>query len=48
MRSYVDRLSQERGMNYTLIATPAEGLSGRFVPVSYTHLGCRAIAGQSE
>ena len=29
--SYCDRISRERGMNYTLIATPAEGLSGRFV-----------------
>ncbi|MFR0867811.1 MAG: anaerobic ribonucleoside-triphosphate reductase [Adlercreutzia sp.] len=27
MRSYLDRLSQERGLNYGLIATPAEGLS---------------------
>ena len=31
MRGYLDRLSQERKMNYSLIATPAEGLSGRFV-----------------
>ncbi|WP_165062633.1 anaerobic ribonucleoside triphosphate reductase [Adlercreutzia sp. ZJ154] len=31
MRSYCDSVSRERGMNYTLIATPAEGLSGRFV-----------------
>lgn len=31
MRNYVDRISRERGMNYTLLATPAEGLSGRFV-----------------
>ena len=27
MRGYLDKLSQERGMNYGLIATPAEGLS---------------------
>ena len=29
MRSYCDRVSQERGMNYSLIATPAEGRSHR-------------------
>ena len=39
MRSYVDRLSQERGMNYTLIATPAEGLSGRFVRIDRERYG---------
>ena len=39
MRSYVDRLSQERGMNYTLIATPAEGLSGRFVRMDRARYG---------
>ncbi|MDR0853599.1 MAG: anaerobic ribonucleoside triphosphate reductase [Clostridiales Family XIII bacterium] len=31
MRNYVDNKSKETGMNYTLLATPAEGLSGRFV-----------------
>ncbi len=31
MRATLDRLSPERGLNYSLIATPAEGLSGRFV-----------------
>ena len=31
MRSYLDRKTEETRMNYTLIATPAEGLSGRFV-----------------
>ncbi len=39
MRSNVDRLSQERGMNYTLIATPAEGLSGRFVRMDRARYG---------
>ena len=39
MRSYVDRLSQERGMNSTLIATPAEGLSGRFVRMDRARYG---------
>ena len=31
MRNYVDDLSKEKNLNYTLLATPAEGLSGRFV-----------------
>ncbi len=39
MRSYVDKISRERGMNYTLIATPAEGLSGRFVRMDRARYG---------
>ncbi len=39
MRSYCDRISRERGMNYTLIATPAEGLSGRFVRMDRERYG---------
>ncbi len=39
MRSYVDRISRECGMNYTLIATPAEGLSGRFVRMDRERYG---------
>ncbi len=39
MRSYCDRISQERKMNYTLIATPAEGLSGRFVRMDRERFG---------
>ena len=31
MRDYLDRESQRTGLNFTLLATPAEGLSGRFV-----------------
>ena len=31
MRDRMDQESQKRQMNFTLIATPAEGLSGRFV-----------------
>lgn len=31
MRRRMDEASQKYGMNYTLLATPAEGLSGRFV-----------------
>lgn len=39
MRSYLDRLSQERKLNYTLLATPAEGLSGRFVRMDRARYG---------
>lgn len=39
MRGYLDRLSQERKMNYTLLATPAEGLSGRFVRMDRARYG---------
>ncbi|MDR3050234.1 MAG: anaerobic ribonucleoside triphosphate reductase [Oscillospiraceae bacterium] len=39
MRARMDRLSQERQMNYTLIATPAEGLSGRFVRIDRQRYG---------
>ncbi|MDO4261359.1 MAG: anaerobic ribonucleoside triphosphate reductase [Eubacteriales bacterium] len=31
MRAYLDQKSEETGLNFTLLATPAEGLSGRFV-----------------
>ena len=39
MRKYVDDLSKERQMNYTLLATPAEGLSGRFVKMDRERFG---------
>lgn len=39
MRSYVDKVSQEKGLNYTLLATPAEGLSGRFVRMDRARFG---------
>ena len=39
MRSYLDKLSEERRMNYSLIATPAEGLSGRFVRMDRARYG---------
>ena len=39
MRKYVDKLSQERKLNYTLLATPAEGLSGRFVRMDREKFG---------
>jgi len=33
MRARLDKESQKQKLNYTLIATPAEGLSGRFVKI---------------
>ena len=39
MRTYLDRLSEKRKLNYTLIATPAEGLSGRFVKLDKKMFG---------
>ena len=39
MRAYLDRLSQQMHMNYTLLATPAEGLSGRFVRMDRARYG---------
>ena len=39
MRSYTDKLAKERGLNYSLIATPAEGLSGRFVRLDKEKFG---------
>ena len=39
MRNYLDRLTNERHMNYTLLATPAEGLSGRFVRMDRERFG---------
>ncbi|HIT52185.1 MAG TPA: anaerobic ribonucleoside triphosphate reductase [Candidatus Aveggerthella excrementigallinarum] len=39
MRAYTDRLSEETGLNYGVIATPAEGLSGRFVRMDRKRYG---------
>ena len=39
MRAYLDKRSQEKKMNYTLLATPAEGLSGRFVRMDRERYG---------
>ena len=33
MRDYTDNMSKKTGLNFGLIATPAEGLSGRFVRI---------------
>ena len=39
MRSFLDKLTAERHLNYTLLATPAEGLSGRFVRMDRERYG---------
>ncbi|MBR1584691.1 MAG: anaerobic ribonucleoside triphosphate reductase [Clostridia bacterium] len=39
MRAFLDKLTAERKMNYTLLATPAEGLSGRFVRMDRERYG---------
>ncbi|MBQ0018299.1 MAG: anaerobic ribonucleoside triphosphate reductase [Clostridiales bacterium] len=39
MRDYCDRKSAETGLNFTLLATPAEGLSGRFVKIDAEKYG---------
>lgn len=39
MRKKMDEESQKTGFNYTLIATPAEGLSGRFVRIDRAKYG---------
>jgi len=39
MRTYCDRKSAETGLNFTLLATPAEGLSGRFVKIDREKYG---------
>lgn len=39
MRDYADRLTQERHMNWTLIATPAESVAGRFLRLDRAKYG---------
>lgn len=39
MRNYTDKISEERKLNYGIIATPAEGLSGRFVKMDRERYG---------
>ncbi|MCR4621425.1 MAG: anaerobic ribonucleoside triphosphate reductase [Clostridiales bacterium] len=39
MRQKMDETSKARGLNYTLLATPAEGLSGRFVRIDREKYG---------
>ena len=40
MRGRMDKQSAETGLNFTLLATPAEGLSGRFVKMDAKKYGC--------
>lgn len=46
MRERLDRESQARRLNFTLLATPAEGLAGRFVPLDREEFG--EIAGVTD
>ena len=39
MRGRMDQESQQRNLNFTLLATPAEGLSGRFVKIDKQRFG---------
>lgn len=39
MRTFCDKKSEETGLNYTLLATPAEGLSGRFIRLDKERFG---------
>ena len=39
MRRRTDEISKEYGLNFTLLATPAEGLSGRFVKIDQKRYG---------
>ena len=39
MRNFVDKLAEQTKMNYSLLATPAEGLSGRFVRMDKERYG---------
>lgn len=39
MRDYTDKWSEEEKMNYTVIGTPAEGLSGRFIRIDKERYG---------
>ena len=39
MRSRMDEAARKHGLNFTLLATPAEGLSGRFVRMDRKRFG---------
>lgn len=39
MRAYTDKLSEETQLNWSVVATPAEGLSGRFVRMDKERFG---------
>lgn len=46
MRDYCDRKSREYQMNFSLLATPAEGLSGRFIRMDRKRFG--EVAGVTD
>lgn len=46
MRERADEKGRETGLNYTLLATPAEGLSGRFISIDKKRYG--EIAGVTD
>src|SRR5699024_3958986 len=46
MRARMDAESEKRHLNFSLIATPAEGLSGRFVKIDRERFG--AIPGVTD
>ena len=46
MRAQVDRMAGRTGLNFSLLATPAEGLSGRFVRIDRKQFGL--IAGVTD
>ena len=39
MREYLDRVANEKQLNFSLLATPAEGLSGRFIRMDKKRYG---------
>jgi len=39
MRKFTEKMSREHQMNFTLLATPAEGLSGRFLHMDQKRFG---------
>ena len=39
MRAKMDRMTEETGLNFSLLSTPAEGLSGRFVKLDAAQFG---------
>jgi len=46
MRNMMDNASEKYNLNFTLLATPAEGLSGRFIKMDRTEYG--AISGVTD
>ena len=49
MRERMDQASEKYGLNFSLIATPAEGLSGRFVKIDRERFGkIEGVAGRDD